>query len=62
MVLEVDGQSQTRPRHWLDAAAREGDVVELSTGKPDRGETEKLRQRIRASQAAVHTKPGNFDL
>jgi hypothetical protein len=65
-VLIVDGQQVTRPRAELPAEAREGDVIDLDTGKIDREATSALREQVReARRRAKKKKPaptGNFDL
>ncbi|HVG58898.1 MAG TPA: DUF3006 domain-containing protein [Hyalangium sp.] len=64
-VLIIDGRQVTRPRAELPAEAREGDVIDLDTGKVDREATEALREQVRQAQQRVRKKkapPGSFDL
>jgi hypothetical protein len=64
-VLIIDGQQVTRPRAELPAEAREGDVIDLDTGKIDREATEALREQVRQARQRAKKKPappGNFDL
>lgn len=65
-ILDVDGKEQKRARKEIDAKAREGDVIDLATGKVDRAATRKLLDEVQAARAkAAATKPhggGSFDL
>ncbi len=64
-VLIVDGRQVTRPRAELPAEAREGDVIDLDTGKVDSEATETLREQVRQARRRVQKKkapPGSFDL
>jgi hypothetical protein len=64
-VLIVEGQQVTRPRAQLPAEAREGDVIDLDTGKVDVEATEALREQVREARRRAKKKqapPGNFDL
>lgn len=65
-VLEVDGRQEKRKRKDLDPNAREGDVIDLDTGKVDFIATEKLRLEVKAARdkAAAKNphKGGSFDL
>jgi Protein of unknown function (DUF3006) len=64
-VLIIDGQQVTRPRAKLPAEAREGDVIDLDTGKVDVEATEALREQVRQARRRTKKKqapPGNFDL
>jgi hypothetical protein len=64
-VLIVDGRQVTRPRAELSAEAREGDVIDLTTGKVDPEATEALREQVRQARQQAKTKqapPGDFDL
>ena len=65
-VLLVDGREERRRRDALPATAREGDVVDLATGKVDAQATEALRREVKAAreQAMAGKKgpTGNFDL
>lgn len=64
-VLIVDGRQVTRPRAELSPEAREGDVIDLDTGKVDAQATEALREEVRKARQRAKKKkapPGNFDL
>ncbi|MDY7228527.1 DUF3006 domain-containing protein [Hyalangium rubrum] len=65
-VLIVDGRQVTRPRAELPAEAREGDVIDLETGKVDAQATEALREQVREARRRATQKkaapPGDFDL
>ncbi len=64
-VLIVDGRQVTRPRAELPPEAREGDVIDLDTGKVDPQATEALREEVRQARRRAKKKqapPGNFDL
>ena len=64
-VLIVDGKQVTRPRAGLAPEVREGDVVNLDTGKVDVQATEALREEVRKARKRAKKKqapPGNFDL
>jgi len=65
-VLIIDGQQVTRPRAELPAEAREGDVIDLDTGKIDSEATAALREQVRQARQRARKKkpapPGNFDL
>lgn len=64
-VLIINGRQVTRPRAQLPAEAREGDVIDLATGKVDRKATKALREEVRQAQQRVRKKKapsGNFDL
>ncbi len=61
------GQPERRRKDALAKGAREGDVVDLSTGKVDAGATRALREEVKAARerAMAGKKPpptGNFDL
>jgi hypothetical protein len=64
-VLIVDGREVLRPRAELAADVREGDVIDLATGKVDAEATEALREQVRQARAKAQKKappPGDFDL
>jgi hypothetical protein len=65
-VLVVEGQQVTRPRAELPPEAREGDVVDLESGRVDVEATEALRQQVREAReramAGKAAPPGDFDL
>lgn len=63
-VLLVDGREKVVPRSTLPLDAREGDVLDLATGRLDKEETERLRDEIRATRerAFQGKKPPDFDL
>lgn len=64
-VLLVDGGEKRVPRARLSAEAREGDVVDLATGKVDVEATEALREQVRQAREQALKKappPGDFDL
>jgi hypothetical protein len=64
-VLIVDGRQVTRPRAELAPEVREGDVIDLDTGKVDAQATEALREEVRKARRRAKKKqapPGNFDL
>ncbi len=64
-VLLVDGREKILPRAKLPAEAREGDVIDLSTGTVDVEATEALRERVRqAREKALKNAPppGDFEL
>lgn len=65
-VLIVDGRQVTRPRSELASEVREGDVIDLDTGKVDAQATEALREEVRKARQRAKkkkkTSPGNFDL
>ena len=64
-VLLVDGGERLMPRSQLPAEAREGDVIDLATGKVDAAATESLREQVRQAREKALTKappPGDFDL
>ena len=64
-VLIIDGRQVTRPRAELPAETREGDVIDLDTGRVDREATEALREQVRQARQRTRKKkapPGNFDL
>lgn len=64
-VLIVDGRHVTRPRTELAPEVREGDVIDLDTGKVDAQATEALREEVRKARQRAKKKqapPGNFDL
>jgi sirohydrochlorin ferrochelatase len=64
-VLLVDGREVTRPRTELAADVREGDVIDLATGKVDPQATEALREQVRQAREKARKKappPGDFDL
>ncbi|MFL5343630.1 MAG: DUF3006 domain-containing protein [Hyalangium sp.] len=64
-VLVVDGRQVTRPRAELAPEVREGDVIDLDTGKVDAQATEALREEVRKARKRAKKKqapPGNFDL
>jgi hypothetical protein len=64
-VLIVDGRQVTRPRAELAPEVREGDVIDLDTGKVDAQATEALREEVRKARKRAKKKqapPGNFDL
>lgn len=64
-VVEVGRRARKVPRTGLAPEAREGDWVDLATGKVLPARTELLRRKVRAArQAAVKKAPsrGHFDL
>jgi hypothetical protein len=64
-VLIINGREVTKPRAKLPAEAREGDVIDLDTGRVDRQATEALREQVRNARRRTKKKqapPGNFDL
>jgi hypothetical protein len=64
-VLIVDGGERILPRAKLPPEAREGDVIDLTTGKVDAEATEALREQVRQAREKALTKappPGDFDL
>jgi Protein of unknown function (DUF3006) len=64
-VLIIDGRQVTRPRAELPPKTREGDVIDLDTGKVDRKATAALRAQVRQARRGAQKKkapPGNFDL
>ncbi len=64
-VLIVDGGERIVPRAQLSAEAREGDVIDLATGKVDAEATEALREQVRQARQQALKKappPGDFDL
>ena len=64
-VLIIDGKQVTKPRAELPAEAREGDVIDLDTGRVDPQATEALREQVHKARRRTKKKqapPGNFDL
>jgi len=64
-VLLVDGGERLVPRAELPPEAREGDVIDLATGKVDAAATEALREQVRQARETALKKappPGDFDL
>jgi len=64
-VLIVDGGERILPRAQLPSDAREGDVVDLATGKVDAQATAALREQVRQARDRALAKappPGDFDL
>ena len=65
-VLIIDGKQVTRPRAELPAGVREGDVINLDTGKVDTAATQALREQVSKARKRAKKKkpapPGNFDL
>jgi hypothetical protein len=65
-ILDLGGKQQKRARKELDPKAREGDVIDLVTGKVDQAATQKLVEEVKAARAkAEGNNPhggGSFDL
>jgi hypothetical protein len=63
-VLLVEGKERVVPRSTLPFDAREGDVLDLATGRVDVAETERQRDELRATRerAFQGKKPPDFDL
>jgi hypothetical protein len=63
-VLLVEGREKVVPRSTLPMNAREGDVLDLVSGRVDTAETERRREEIRATRerAFQGKKPPDFDL
>lgn len=65
-VLQVDGREERRARKKLERGAREGDVIDLTTGRVDRAATDELREQVRAARERAAAKNphsgGSFDL
>jgi hypothetical protein len=64
-VLIMDGGERIVPRAELPPEAREGDVIDLATGKVDAEATEALREQVRQAREKARAKappPGDFEL
>jgi aspartate/methionine/tyrosine aminotransferase len=64
-VLIVEGRQLIRRRAELPPELREGDVIDLETGKVDLEATEALREEVRQARERAQQKtppPGDFDL
>lgn len=64
-VLIVDGRQVTKPRAQLSPEVREGDVIDLETGKVDAQATEALREQVREARQRASQEsppPGDFEL
>ena len=65
-ILDAGGREERRARKTLEKGAREGDVVDLDTGKIDRAATEQLREEVKAARERASAKKphsgGSFDL
>jgi hypothetical protein len=65
-ILEVDGQERPVLRTTLEADAKEGDVVNLATGRVDAQETRRRHERLKDQERLAHQKSpprgGSFNL
>lgn len=65
-ILDLGGKQQKRARKDLDPKAREGDVIDLATGKVDRAATQQLLDEVKAARAKAEGNGGagggSFDL
>jgi len=62
VLLEQDGRSVRRRREALPPELKEGDVVDLTTGRIDPAATRKAREETERAIAATDRKTGGFDL
>lgn len=60
-VLDVDGAQVRRPRASLDPEAREGDVVDLGTGRVDAQRTRQLREELAEARRRLEARRERTD-
>lgn len=65
-VLIIEGQERVVARSRLPEGAREGDVIDLSTGALDAAERDEVEARVKAARerakSSNESTGGNFDL